>query len=139
MSSTQSPTLSLLGSAALLGTAALLAVLTGCPGADTTVDTTGTGTGSGTDPDPMTPTVIASSPEADAVLVRLDAAIAATFSEAMNGDSLTEATFTLASGDPLVSVAGAVTYVDAVASFLPDYDLASGTSFYATLTTGAAK
>lgn len=61
----------------------------------------------------------------------------ATFSEPMDGATLTTATFTLTSGEPAVAVPGTVVYADAKAFFWPTDNLASDTTFTATITTAA--
>jgi hypothetical protein len=61
--------------------------------------------------------------------------ITATFSEAMNSDTLTGTTFTLA-GPGTTAVAGAVSYTGTTATFNPTANLAGSTLYTATITTG---
>jgi hypothetical protein len=86
--------------------------------------------------DTTPPTVSSTSPVAGATAVLASADVTATFSEAMAGASLTTATFTLVdgSGNP---VAGTVTSAGATATFAPTAILANGTTYTATVTTGA--
>ncbi len=86
--------------------------------------------------DTTTPTVSSTSPVAGATAVQASADVTVTFSEAMASASLTTATFTLVdgSGNP---VAGTVTPAGATATFAPTTNLANGTTYTATVTTGA--
>ena len=86
--------------------------------------------------DRVAPTVIATDPAGDATEVVLDQKIAATFSEPMNPSTLNATTFTLRQGT--VAVAGVVSTAAATATFSPSDNLAAGTTFTATITTGAA-
>jgi hypothetical protein len=89
-------------------------------------------------PAPTPPTVISTVPANGATGVPINQALSATFSVAMTPASINSATFTLSvTGGG--SVAGVVTYVaaGAVATFTPDANLASNTSYTATITTGA--
>jgi len=82
------------------------------------------------------PTVVSTVPSSGGTDVAIGADITATFSEAMNVDTISGSTFTLANGD---SVAGKVTY-DArtkTATFSPTGNLAYGTTYTATITPGA--
>ena len=92
-------------------------------------------TGAGADTVP--PTVVSSSPATSATGVATNAKIAITFSEAMDPASLSATTFTVVQGTTPVS--GAVSYgaLGAVATFTPTANLATGTAFTATITTGA--
>jgi hypothetical protein len=91
-------------------------------------------TGAGADTTP--PTVSSTNPAGNQAGVPANTAVTATFSEAMAGASLTTATFTLVdgSGNP---VAGTVTPAGATATFAPTAVLANGTTYTATVTTGA--
>jgi hypothetical protein len=115
--------------------AALLAV--GCgevnraPGADG-----GNGPDASDSDDTTPPTVTATDPEATEAGIREDAVITATFSEAMDPETLTDATF-LVVADGVV-VQGDVSYEDGVATFTPSEPLAGGTPYIASITTGAA-
>lgn len=87
-------------------------------------------------PPPPAPTVTAVTPANSTTGVAITTALTATFSEAMNGATLTSATFTLAAqGGGAVS--GAVTYANDVATFTPGSALAYNTQYNATITTGA--
>ncbi len=91
-------------------------------------------TGAAADTTP--PTVNSTNPAGDQTGVAANTAVTATFSEAMAGASLTTATFTVVdgSGNP---VAGTVTSAGATATFAPTALLANGTTYTATITTGA--
>jgi hypothetical protein len=84
------------------------------------------------------PTITLAVPANVATGVLLNAAVNATFSEAMNPLTLTTATFTVqASGTPLGSpLSGALTYdpVAFVATFTPSANLAPNTNYTATIT-----
>jgi hypothetical protein len=67
--------------------------------------------------------------------VAINQKISATFSEVMESATLTAATFYLTQGG--AAVPGSVTYSGATAVFTPASNLAAGTTFIATLTTGA--
>jgi hypothetical protein len=83
------------------------------------------------------PIVQSNAPASDAVDVPVNGNVTATFSEAMDGATLTTATFTLTSGTPAVAVQGTVIYADSKAVLWPAAYLASDTTFTATVTTGA--
>jgi hypothetical protein len=91
-------------------------------------------TGAAADTTP--PTVSSTNPVTGATAVPANTAVTATFSEAMAGASLTTSTFTLVdgSGNP---VSGPVTSTGATATFAPTAILANGTTYTATVTTGA--
>jgi hypothetical protein len=84
------------------------------------------------------PTVIGTVPRNAATGVPTNQALSAVFSEAMNPSSITGATFTLA-GPGGAAVGGTVAYLAAgsIATFTPAADLAPGTVYTATVTTGA--
>jgi hypothetical protein len=84
------------------------------------------------------PVVMFTIPTNGAQGVALNQAVSATFSEAMNPSTISDATFTLA-GPGNVAVMGAVTYVatGSVATFTPTASLAPSTIYTATITTGA--
>lgn len=122
---------------------------TGTGGANTT-STTGTtgntgggtgtagGTGTGGDsgnPDTTAPAVTSTYPLDEATGVATILAISATFSEAMDPLTITGKSFTLKQGD--VEIAGAVSYFNQTAIFLPSVSLALNTKFVATITTTA--
>jgi hypothetical protein len=75
-------------------------------------------------------------PASGATGVALNGSVSATFSQAMDPATLTASTFTLTSA-AAVPVPGAVTYAGSTAVFSPAADLASNSSFTATITTGA--
>jgi Ice-binding-like/Bacterial Ig-like domain len=86
--------------------------------------------------DHVAPRVIATDPAGGATEVVLNKKISATFSEAMDPSTLNATTFTLRQGT--VAVAGVVSTAGATATFSPSDNLAAGTTFTATITTGAA-
>src|SRR3984885_377897 len=92
----------------------------------------------GAAPDTTPPTITLTSPASGATGVALNAAINATFSEAMNPASIFAAgTFTLAvAGTGGAAVAGTVTYDPAsdIATFTPTANLAANTEYTATIT-----
>lgn len=100
---------------------------------NTTSATSGT---SGTDT--TAPTVTLTVPADVATGVALNSKVTATFSEDMTSTTISGTTFTL-TGPGGAVVAGGVTYTDAVktATFAPTANLASGTTYTATITTGA--
>ncbi len=81
------------------------------------------------------PSVVSTLPAVAAAGVALNAAITATFDEAMNPSTLTGTTFTLTDG--LAAVAGSVNTSGATATFSPAADLLASTAYTATITTGA--
>jgi hypothetical protein len=89
-------------------------------------------------PDTTPPTVIATTPVNNAVAVPTNETVIATFSEAMTPATINAATFTL-TGPGATAVAGTVTYagIGNTATFKPTANLAAGTLFTATITTGA--
>jgi hypothetical protein len=107
--------------------AALLLVLAACGGSDNGAPST----------PPGGPTVMSSTPTDGATHVALDGTISATFSEAMDPNTLNTSTFTLTSGAGAIPVAGTVTYAASQVVFLPAVQLANDASFTATVSTGA--
>ena len=94
------------------------------------------GTGGETSDDNVAPTVLSTSPADGAENVVVNRRITVIFSEAMDADSVTTATFTLEGpGDELVS--GTVSYSAAGAVFAPDEHLEPDTLYHVTITTGA--
>ena len=85
----------------------------------------------GVAPDTTPPTVSSISPANSATGVAVNAAITATFSEAMTASTVTSATFTLDNG-----VTGTVNYSGTTATFTPSSNLAYSTTYIATITTG---
>jgi hypothetical protein len=85
----------------------------------------------GATPDNIAPTVITSIPANAATGVPVNQEIVATFSEAMNPLTITNATFTLALG--ATPVTGNVTYVGSTATFSPSSPLANDTLYTATI------
>ncbi len=81
-----------------------------------------------------TPTVSSTNPVNGATAVPFNQKITATFSEAMNSSTITTATFTLMQGTSFVS--GTVSYTGTTATFSPSSNLAPGTTYIATITTG---
>jgi len=81
------------------------------------------------------PTVISTDPINLATNVLLNKVVTATFSEAMDVTSLTNVTFTLKIGT--TPVTGVVNMVGNTARFTPTFNLLSGNTYTATITTGA--
>ena len=84
------------------------------------------------------PSVVSATPERGAVGVALNANLSATFDQAMDADTLTDATFTVTVGDPAVVVPGLVTYSDKTAVFWPAALLTVEKKYAATITTGVS-
>jgi hypothetical protein len=83
----------------------------------------------------LLPVIIATNPQNNAANVALNAFVTATFNEAMDPATLTNATFLLKTGG--VTVAGSVSYAGTTASFTPSSNLLQGAAYTATITTGA--
>jgi hypothetical protein len=81
------------------------------------------------------PTVSSTNPLKDGSGVALNVKVAATFSAAMDPSTLTASTFTVHQGSAPVS--GVVSYSGSTATFTPASNLAIGTGFTATISTGA--
>jgi ice-binding like protein/Big-like domain-containing protein len=92
----------------------------------------------GATPDSTAPTVSSTTPADSATSVSLSAAANATFSEAMDPSTISTATFRL-TGPGTTPVAGKASYdvASRIATFTPTIALAVGTTFTATITTGA--
>ena len=88
----------------------------------------------GATPNLTPPTVSSTVPARNAMNVPIGNALSATFSEAMNPLTVTNATFTLKQG--ATAVAGAVTFAGVTATFTPTSILAPNLTFTATITTG---
>jgi len=86
---------------------------------------------------PPAPTVIATVPANGATNVAVSQALSATFSEAMNSASITAATFTV-SGPGGIAVPGTVMYSGVTATFTPTANLALGSVYIATISTGVS-
>ncbi len=88
-------------------------------------------------PDTTRPTVALTLPANGATVVPINQVISATFSEALNPTTVNGTTFTLTAPGG-VAVAGTVTYTTAgsIARFTPNVNLAFGTIYTATITTG---
>jgi hypothetical protein len=84
------------------------------------------------------PEIVSTSPDNAATNVPLNAAVSATFTEAMNPLTITTATFTL-TGSGGASVAGTLSYdaINFIATFTPTAALAPSTIYTATVTSGA--
>jgi hypothetical protein len=82
-------------------------------------------------PDSVPPTVTATSPASNAVLVPFNSDISATFSEAMLSGTITSVSFTLRDG--VIPVAGAVTYSGVTATFRPNVPLTANNTYDATV------
>jgi hypothetical protein len=85
------------------------------------------------------PTVISTIPANLATGVPTNQAVSATFSEAMNPLTISGTTFTLTAAPGTTAVAGLVTYagIGNTATFTPTAALTTGTTYTATITTGA--
>jgi hypothetical protein len=88
-------------------------------------------------PDTTPPLVVSTTPTAGATGVGIGATISATFSKPMNAGTITASSFTVA-GPGGTAVAGNVAYSNSgsVATFTPTSNLAAGTLYHATVTTG---
>ncbi|MBB6147306.1 hypothetical protein HNQ77_005302 [Silvibacterium bohemicum] len=98
---------------------------------------TGCGQETANIPDTTPPVVVSTTPTAGATNVALAPTISATFSKAMTASTMNAASFTLTGPDG-AAVVGTVTYTTtgSVATFTPSADLAYGTLYTATITTG---
>ncbi len=83
------------------------------------------------------PGVVSVTPAQGATGVVINTTVTATFSMTMNSASITTSSFTLV-GPGGAAVAGAVAYSGTTATFTPSADLAYGTTYTATITTGAS-
>jgi len=83
------------------------------------------------------PGVVSVTPAQGATGVLINTTVTATFSMAMNPASITTGTFTV-TGPGGTAVAGAVAYSGTTATFTPSAVLAYGTTYTATITTGAS-
>jgi len=83
----------------------------------------------------LNPAVSLTDPLNNAVNVALNKQVKATFNMPMDPSTLTSTTFTVKAGATIVS--GMVTYAGSTATFTPDVDLITGTTYTATITTGA--
>ena len=81
------------------------------------------------------PAVVSTGPLDLATNVPLDGTISADFNQEMDPSTLTTSSFTVSDGTDLIS--GQVTYSGTTATFTPDNDLMSGTTYTATITTDA--
>ncbi len=108
------------------------AFVAGCQGGGSDVSSRGTGLV------PIPPSVTSTAPANTDSGVPVNRKITATFTKAMNPATITTATFKV-SGPGATPVSGTVVYVDsgATAIFTPASNLAGGTAFTATITTGA--
>src|SRR3990167_8618830 len=88
----------------------------------------------GAAPDVTPPAVSATSPAGNETNVAINSAINATFSEVMDANTITTATFTLSDG--INAVTGTVNYTGTTATFTPLSNLAYATGYTATITTG---
>ena len=83
------------------------------------------------------PGVVSVTPAQGSANVAVSTTITATFSEAMSAASITTTTFTVAAQGG-AAVTGTVSYSGGVATFTPGAALANGTTYTATITTGAS-
>jgi hypothetical protein len=81
------------------------------------------------------PTVLSVVPAVNATSVASGSKVTATFSESMDGTTISATTFTLKQGT--TAVAGIVSYTGTTATFTPSAALAGSTLYTATITTGA--
>lgn len=86
-------------------------------------------------PASTTPTITAQSPSSNATNVALNKVVSYTFSEPMNPSTINATTFTVKQGN--TTVLGTVAYSETTATFTPSVALTAGTSYSATITTGA--
>jgi hypothetical protein len=86
----------------------------------------------------ISPEIVSTTPADSATNVPLNAAVSATFTEAMNPLTITSATFTL-TGPGSTAVVGTLSYdaINFIATFTPTAALAPSTIYTATITTGA--
>ena len=89
-------------------------------------------------PDTTAPTIISTNPVDASANVAINATVNATFSEAMDPLTITTATFQL-EGPGAVAIPGTVAYdpINFIATFTPSSNLATGTTYTATITAGA--
>jgi hypothetical protein len=81
------------------------------------------------------PSVVSTDPVNTATGVALNKRIMATFSEAMNATTINSGTFLVRQG--ITPISGTVSYVGTAATFTPSVNLQAGTTYTATITTGA--
>jgi hypothetical protein len=81
------------------------------------------------------PMVISTNPEDGDENVVLNVNVSADFNQAMNPASINDATFTLYDG--AIQIDGTVSYANITATFIPDNNLSTETTYTATITTGA--
>ncbi|MDP2791415.1 MAG: ice-binding family protein [Rectinemataceae bacterium] len=103
----------------------LVAFLAGCAGP------------AGEEAEVTAPTVLSVSPLDAAIGASRSGNLSVTFSEAMDAATLTDASFTLAAGATAVPGIVSMDLGGTIAAFDPTSDLASGTLYTATITTGA--
>ncbi len=89
---------------------------------------------SGTTTDVVAPAVSSTNPADTSTGYALNGNVSANFSEGIDPATVNASTFTLSAGS--VSVSGAISYSNRVASFNPNSNLAASTLYTATLTTG---
>jgi hypothetical protein len=80
----------------------------------------------------MAPMVIATDPTNNAVNVELNKVVTATFSEPMNGSTITNASFIIRNGANIIN--GTISYSGLTATFIPDLPFNSGTVYTGTIT-----
>jgi hypothetical protein len=88
----------------------------------------------GAEPDTTPPTIVSTSPAANATGVPINQGIIAEFSEPVALSSVNSTTFTLSRG--AISISGTVTASGTIASFTPTGGLVPSSSYTATITTG---
>ncbi len=85
--------------------------------------------------DTTPPLVSFTSPAPGATGTAINTKVLATFSKAMDPSTISASTFTVKQGT--TSLPGTVTYAGSTATFVPSSNLAAGTAYTATITTGA--
>lgn len=129
----RSGTLSLLALLLISGCGDDTAATSGDGGAGAGVSAGGSSSGGATND--SAPTVTATAPMDGAMDVTLNSNVTATFSEAMDAASITDAAFVLRQGDSVIPAS--VSYAGTVATLNPEASLAANSTFTATVNTGA--
>jgi len=86
---------------------------------------------------PGPPSIASTTPSSTATGVPLNGAVSVTFNQAMDAATVTATTFLLTSGASSIPVPGTVIYANSTATFWPAAHFASGSTYTATVTTGA--
>ncbi len=88
----------------------------------------------GSEPDETAPVVATTDPEANEVDVPVNSNITATFSEPLDGSTVTNSTFTVRQNGTIIN--GTITYSGLTAIFNPSNNLSFGSNFEASITSG---